>query len=207
MSCESGSKTQRDNDIEPIGFIEAMGNVPGAVAVAAAGLRGSRSGLTVTAWCCLSITPPTLLVCVNRATKSCEAITAKGTFSLSQLSVSQAALASEFAGEGGLVGEEKFTHGSGKWDAFATGTPALRAAVGSYDCRVVEIYEQHTHCIIVGRVIEARARNLVKPLVYLQRQFHQTKAMKQQARNENRRYDARKVGSDNNQNRCSNRSM
>ncbi|SFM49523.1 flavin reductase (NADH) [Bradyrhizobium sp. Rc3b] len=48
-------------------FHQSVRLLAGGVCIAATAVDGERLGLTVTAVCSLSIDPPTLIVCVNRA--------------------------------------------------------------------------------------------------------------------------------------------
>jgi flavin reductase (DIM6/NTAB) family NADH-FMN oxidoreductase RutF len=81
---------------------------------------------------------------------------AETTFAVSFLGDDKADLAGRFAGRGGLRGAERFA--GEEWTTLSTGAPMLQNAVAVIDCEVDEIVERHTHAIIIGRVVSARAQ-------------------------------------------------
>ncbi len=131
-------------------FRQAMRRPANAVAVIATGAHGTRVGLTMTAVCSLSDSPPSILICIYRESAALGPIRANGCFSVNFLGAEDAGLAAVFAGRDGLRGEDRFAHGD--WGIAATGAPVLTSAVASFDCRLDREIDSPSHAVIFGRV-------------------------------------------------------
>lgn len=121
-----------------------------------------RHGLTATAVCSVSITPPTLLCCVNRQIAPYAAIRESGLFAVNVLASGQRQLADRFAGE--IDGEERFAVGD--WERLGSGAPGLRGALAVFDCRLTQLEEVATHGILFGEIRDVEWRESGKPLLY-----------------------------------------
>lgn len=156
--------------IDRASFLAAMRAPMNAVAVVAtAGPGKARNGMTVTAVCSLSDSPPSLLVCLNRQTGTLPAIIANGCFSVNFLSGKQTGIARLFGGAGDLRGEDRFDRKC--WLEGQTGAPILEDCLASFDCRLVGEVAQSTHVIVIGEVVDAVADMSLSPLVYGRRTF------------------------------------
>jgi flavin reductase (NADH)/flavin reductase len=124
---------------------------------------GTRSGLTATAVCSVSASPPTLLCCVNRRSASYAAIRAAGIFAVNVLSFDDRELAGRFSG--GIGGPARFD--LGLWGRLETGAPVLDSALVGFDCRLVQAVEAATHGIFFGEIQAARVSTARRrPLLY-----------------------------------------
>jgi flavin reductase len=154
---------------DPAAFRTGMRAMPGAVAIIATGPAGARTGMTATAVCSLSDSPPMLLCCVNANASAHPLIRAHGSFSVNLLAEEQAEIAARFAGRDGLKGEARFTLGD--WGTAETGAPVLRDAMVSFDCELQAEHVHATHSIFVGTVRGVSTRVDVPPLLYLAGRF------------------------------------
>jgi len=145
----------------------------GAVTIIAVGDTGSRTGLTATAVCSLTDTPPTLLACVNRSASAHTPIRATKAFSINLLAHDQLPLAMSFSGKVGLEGEARFS--AEEWTTLTTGAPVLKNALASIDCELVDEHGFDTHSIFIGRVRDGRARDGAHPLIYFRGTFRNLK--------------------------------
>jgi flavin reductase (DIM6/NTAB) family NADH-FMN oxidoreductase RutF len=128
-------------------------------------LDGSApSGLTATAVTSLTVTPPHLLVCVNRIAAAHAAIGRCGRFCVNALAQEHRELAERFAGAGGIHGPERFA--AGAWTTLATGAPVLADALAAFDCIVANAMDVATHTIFVGLVVSLNARDDGIALLY-----------------------------------------
>ncbi|MGO4853058.1 flavin reductase family protein [Phaeovulum sp. W22_SRMD_FR3] len=155
-------------------FRNAMGLFPGAVTLITTGSGDLRRGITATAVCSVSDSPPSLLVCVNRKTGTCAEILRSGRFSVQLLDQTQTEVALQFAGATGKSGAEKFALGG--WDSCPFGLPRLRGALASLSCAVLATTETGSHCIFVGGIDDA-ALAPGDALVYARSKFHRLKAV------------------------------
>ena len=127
--------------------------------------EGRRSGLTATAVCSVSATPPMLLVCVNRSSASSGAIRDAGRFAVNVLGKESTALANRFASQ--LAPEEKFAEG--RWNSLDTGAPVLANALASFDCHVDRMVEAGSHLVLFGAIRAVQiAQPDQPPLLYAQ---------------------------------------
>lgn len=144
-------------------FRRVLGHFATGVSVVAAraGTDVEPRAMTVNALASLSLDPPLVLVCVERAADTHAAIVAAGTFGISILTETQEALSRRFAAETHEV--DKFR--SVAWHEEATGAPILNDALAWLDCRTWATYPGGDHTIFVGEVVAGDAREGA-PLVF-----------------------------------------
>lgn len=135
---------------ESAAYRQAMREFAAGVAIVACGAGEARSGATVTALTSLSLTPPTLLVCLGRDAMTLKRLRESGAFSVNLLADRHRELADRFA-DRGVRGAARFALGT--WAPLVTGAPLLADALAAIDCRVEEIIERHTHAIVIGAVV------------------------------------------------------
>lgn len=152
-------------------FKTAMRHLSAGVSIVSTGEGAERRGLTVSAACSLSADPPSMLVCLNAASRAVETASATGSFAVNFLSFDQMDLALRFAGHGGVRNEEKFAMGS--WIRLSTGAPVLANALCSVDCELVDVVPFGTHMIMIGRIVDTVRRIEGEPLMYFRGQFAQ----------------------------------
>lgn len=133
----------------------------GVSIVTSLGSDGPR-GMTATAICSVSVSPPTVLCCVNRTASPHAAIRASGVLAINLLAGTDQALADRFAAA--ETGEPRF--GTGGWTRLQTGAPILETALAAFDCRVVETVDGASHSIFIAEVVEVRCSEAVAPLLY-----------------------------------------
>lgn len=155
--------------VDPASFRAAMARFPGAVTIVTTGRGADRRGITATAVCSVTTEPPSLLVCLNRKTGTCAAVTESGRFNVSLLPGDGGAVAMAFAGATGATGADKFR--SGDWQDDARGLPVLGSAVVAFSCDVTNAVEAGSHVIFIGQV-QGITRSNAAPLIYEQSRFH-----------------------------------
>lgn len=149
-------------------FRDAMARfASGVTVVTARGRDGGDHGMTVSAFTSLSLDPPLVLVCVDRAATILPHLRATAAFGLSILAEGQEALSARFAEQG-----------VARFDGVAVtrspeGPALLDGAAAQLTCRCTAEHDGGDHVIIVGAVLTAAALG-DHPLVYLQRQYRRT---------------------------------
>ena len=156
--------------VSSIDFREAMSRVAGAVHIIATNGAGGLAGATATAVASVSDTPPSLLVCLNHASKTLQAIEQNGYFSISILDHSHQEFANIFAGQTGVEGAARFTLNQG-WSSLRDGQPVLLSALSSFSCRLSNITPVGSHVILVGTVENVAVGGEGKPLLYHRRAY------------------------------------
>jgi|SRR5579871_1741365 flavin reductase (DIM6/NTAB) family NADH-FMN oxidoreductase RutF len=155
--------------VEPHAFREAMSRLGAAVHVVTTAGTGGKTGFTATAVCSVSDSPATLLVCLNRRSKSAPALLQNGVFCVNALPASEEKLADLFAGRSGVQLHERFA--VGEWTTLKTGAPVLASAVVAFDCRTLEVKAVASHNVIFGAVEAVRLGAPGPALVYHERAY------------------------------------
>ena len=146
----------------------AMARLAAAVnAVTTQGPAG-LGGFTASAVCSVTDDPPTLIVCVNLASRQNEIIRSNRVLCVNTLAADQAEIATLFSTKE-LPIEQRFA--VGQWTTLATGSPVLQGAIASFDCKVVERLERGTHSVIFCEVQAIRVRTDGEPLLYVDRRY------------------------------------
>ncbi|EJL72301.1 conserved protein of DIM6/NTAB family [Variovorax sp. CF313] len=155
--------------MEASAYKQLMKHHAGAPVVIATGCPGARTGLTATAFCSLSDSPPTVLVCVNQTASAHPVILQTRSFSVNVLRDGQADIAARFAGMTGLKGEQRF-EGS-DWAVQETGAPVMGDALASLDCELLQAHDHGTHSVFIGLVKAVRSDSKSEPLIYFRGNF------------------------------------
>ncbi|WP_431917311.1 flavin reductase [Nonomuraea jabiensis] len=151
-------------------FRAAMANLSAAVNVVTTDGRHGRAGVTVSAACSVTDSPPTMLVCVNRSSSSHDIVMANGRVCVNVLGTDQEELAMHFAGATNVPTAERF--GAGSWDFGTYGVPVLRDALASVVGRIVTRRRQGSHTVAFVEIDAVTSRLDSGALVYFQRRFH-----------------------------------
>lgn len=155
-------------------FRSGMRRVSGTVSVVTTlGANGERRGVTATAFCSLSVDPPSLIACINRETWVGQLAPVSGNFCINVLSDSQRDVAETFAGRSALAAGERFNVGD--WTKAASGAPVLEDSIVSFDCTLDTAIDHATHVILIGRVLQTlEGAEDELPLLYADGQFTTT---------------------------------
>jgi len=149
-------------------FRDAMARLGAAVNIVTTGTLEAPVGFTASAVASVTDQPPTLLVCMNRASRSRDAYCVGAPVCVNVLSGLQQDLSGTFAGKAEMA--ERFTHGH--WTTLTTGAPVLTEAVASFDCRIDNIVEVGSHSVMFCIVEDLRINEGQAGLVYFNRAYH-----------------------------------
>jgi flavin reductase len=150
-------------------FLEGMRRTASGVAVVTTRAAEGHLGVTVSALCSLSADPPSLIVCIHHLSPTVQAILESGFFCANILSEEQRELSELFAGRAGISGGERFTQVP--WQRLATGAPALKGALASFDCTLVKEMRWGSHHVIVGTVCDIELGGTGRPLIHCNRSY------------------------------------
>ncbi len=155
--------------IEATDFKNAMALLTSAVNVVTTNGASGSHGFTASAVCSVTDTPPTLLVCMNHASRSHSHFVDNKTLSVNVLGAHHEQISNVFASK--LPSNERFEHGS--WSQLITGAPILEDALVSFDCQIEQIQQVGTHSIFMCRVLAIKQSKQSESLVYFNRAYHQ----------------------------------
>jgi flavin reductase len=144
------------------GFRQAMRRVASTVNVISICVDGQAMGITATAVSPISMDPPSLLVCINRAASVHASMEDVDRFAVNVLHRDQERVARMFADR--RFHEERFSDG---WQHDEASPPRLADAQATILCRRIDHHQFGTHSIFIGVVEAVTTRGGVEPLVYL----------------------------------------
>ena len=149
-------------------FFEVMASFPSGVAIVTTVTPdGTPRGLTTTAVCSVSADPPTILVCVDLASRTLSALRARRAFVVNFIGEGRSALCRLFASKE----EDKFARVA--WRETAAGLPLLHEDVLAWaECSTIHELEVGDHVLFVARVDDGGVQpELEPPLMYYRRSW------------------------------------
>lgn len=127
-------------------------------------------GMTASSFSSVSVTPPQVLVCVNKSVSTIDGIEESGVFAINILTTKQEDVSNLFANPSSYANRFEVTpHETGK-----TGVPLLTESLASIECIVVKQISATSHWIVIGEVQYSVLR-CGKPLLYYQTSYQQLK--------------------------------
>jgi flavin reductase (NADH) len=151
-------------------FRSAMANLSAAVNVVTTDGPYGRAGMTVSAACSVTDSPPTVLVCVNRSSRSHSVLVGNGRLCVNVLAGEHEELARQFAGATKVPTAERFT--DDRWDLTSYGVPVLCGAAATVIGRIRARRELGSHTVLFIDVEQVSTQDDGGALVYFQRRFH-----------------------------------
>lgn len=149
-------------------FRDAMACVGAAVNIITTDGPAGRAGFTASAVCSVTDSPPTLLVCLNRAASVWPVFTANQTLCVNTLAAGQESLSNLFGGKTPMV--ERFA--AADWQTGETGSPRLMGALASFDCRINQVVSVGTHDILFCDILDIARHDTPQGLVWFDRGYH-----------------------------------
>jgi flavin reductase (DIM6/NTAB) family NADH-FMN oxidoreductase RutF len=146
--------------VTPDEFRAVLGRfASGVTVVTTRGADGSDQGMTVSAFCSLSLEPPLVLLCIEHTASVHQALTTAPGFVVNILSARQEQLARRFS----IVDIDRF-EGVG-FNRSSNGYAILEDVLGLIECRRFALHDGGDHTIVVGEV-EATSIETGAPLLY-----------------------------------------
>jgi flavin reductase (DIM6/NTAB) family NADH-FMN oxidoreductase RutF len=141
--------------IEKDFFRQVMGQFATGVTLVTTCGQGKPAGITVNAFCSVSLDPPLVLVCIDLISHTLPIIRESGLFAVNILTDEQEHLSRCFAGST----QERYEHFCyTDFHTAATGAPIIDGILAFIDARVVAEYPAGDHVIFLGKV-EAMGTN------------------------------------------------
>lgn len=131
-------------------FRRACALFPTGVAVLTARAPdGTPHGLTINAFCSLSLNPPLVLVAIDRVCSILETFEKSSHYAINFLSIDQQDLSVRFS----ELPEGRFS--GVLWTPGVEGAPLIEGAIGSIECRTTNIIDAGDHRALIGEAISA----------------------------------------------------
>jgi flavin reductase (DIM6/NTAB) family NADH-FMN oxidoreductase RutF len=170
----------KDRDLEPIEAADnsgvdgdslwaALRRFAAGVTVVTAVDDEGYLGITISAFCLVSLDPPLVLACIHADSQLIDAIPAAGAFAITILSSRQELIAEIFAGR---APRPDSAFSSIPHYTLSTGAPILAGGLAWLDCRLQQALPAGDHTIFLGTVVAAgAAEGRDDPLLYFGSQY------------------------------------
>ncbi len=120
---------------------------------------GNLHGITVSAFCSVSLEPPLILICIDKKAGSHDVFEEKGSFVVNILNEDQHSISNQFASPipDKFLGVEYHTNGNE--------IPILKNALVNLECNLKNAFDGGDHTIFIGEIEKSHISE-GKPLVY-----------------------------------------
>ena len=155
--------------IDPQRFRETMSTFPsGVVVLTAFGPDSLPRGLTVSAFCAVSLDPPLALACIDKTSNTLPAVQHAGGFTANILAAGREQLARRMA----TKLSDKFEGIPWRQPNSVHGGPILEDDCAAYAvCTLNDTVEAGDHWILIGNVVEGGHREGVAPMIFSRRGY------------------------------------
>ena len=149
-------------------FRDVIRHLASGVTVITASLAGEPVGMTATAMCSVSATPPSVLVSLQSNTRTAIGVAESGFLGIHLLRHAGRNIAEQFASRG-----EHFANINLDRDS-QTGVPLLSDVLAWLVCAVEQTVPASDHTIFVARVLDCKLKDRAPdPLLYFDRSYRQ----------------------------------
>lgn len=139
------------------------------VAIVTASQAGVFHGMTVNSFTSIALSPPTVMIALQQASRTEKAVKAGRAFGVTILGIDQETLAKRFAGQ---MGEDQYRFAGVDTFTMLTGVPLITGGLSFLDCQVVNAFDIGATTVFFGEVLamknEADGR---APLLYFNRDW------------------------------------
>lgn len=150
--------------VGPNEYKDALRRFASGVSIVTVEFEGEVHGMTATSFASVSLDPPLILICLEKASRTLSLVREARRFAVNVLAEVQEDLARKFAQHG----EKPF--GEVDYQTGVTHAPLLHGAIAWIECDERELINGGDHDIVVGEVIACRSHP-GKPLVYFNRGY------------------------------------
>lgn len=135
--------------IEKQFFRQVLGHFATGVTVVTTQSQGNLAGITVNAFCSVSLNPPLVLVCIDLNSNTLPLLRESKAFAVNMLTDQQEELSRGFS----TSSRERFEHFChASYHTAATGAPILDNSLAFVDANIVAEYPGGDHAIFIGEV-------------------------------------------------------
>ncbi len=121
--------------------------------------EGDPHGITINSFSSLSLSPPLVMVAIDRDCTFLNVFETSGSYAVNILREDQLHLSIRFA----QLPEGRFAGVA--WSPGVTGSPLIDGVLGVLDCRTVEVLDAGDHRVLIGEAVEVEIGD-GRPLVF-----------------------------------------
>lgn len=163
---KTGSASQRGRSADAAVFRDVIRHLASGVSIITSSLQGEPVGLTATAVCSVSATPPTLLVSLTATSRTASGVAETGAFAVHLLQHDARRYAEQFASRGA-----HFEGLAYSWSPEKR-IPLLADVMGWFLCEVEQSIPAADHVLSIGRVLQCELKDKrPDPLIYFDRSY------------------------------------
>jgi flavin reductase (DIM6/NTAB) family NADH-FMN oxidoreductase RutF len=152
--------------VDPDRFKGALRRWASGVTIITTSCDGEDAGMTVSAFSSVSLEPPLVLACADKASNTNPLIARSGSFAANILAAGQEQLSNRFA----TTGNEAVRFEGLECKRGPSGAPWLPGALAVMDCRVSAAHDAGDHVIYVGEVLDVDFSDR-DPLLYFDARY------------------------------------
>lgn len=157
-------------DEQRLRFRDAMASLSAAVNIVTTEGEAGRCGITATAVCSVTDTPPSVMVCLNANSAMNPVFQGNGKLCINVLNHEQELMARHFAGMTGMAMEERFSLSC--WQKGLLGQPLLKGALASLEGEISQVQTIGTHLVYLVAIKNIVLAEEGYGLIYFKRRFH-----------------------------------
>lgn len=157
-------------DEQRLRFRDAMASLSAAVNIVTTEGEAGRCGITATAVCSVTDTPPSVMVCLNANSAMNPVFQGNGKLCINVLNHEQELMARHFAGMTGMAMEERFSLSC--WQKGLLGQPLLKGALVSLEGEISQVQTIGTHLVYLVAIKNIVLAEEGHGLIYFKRRFH-----------------------------------
>jgi flavin reductase (DIM6/NTAB) family NADH-FMN oxidoreductase RutF len=168
---ENAKGAARQTSADAASFRDVIRHLAAGVSIITSSLGGEPVGLTATAVCSVSATPPLVLISLTATSRTAQGVAETGWFAVHLLPHRGRRYAEQFASRGAhFEGVQYAKHSGGE-------IPVLSDVLGWFLCEVKQTIPAADHVIFLGGVVECELRDKAPdPLLYFDRGYRKLAA-------------------------------
>lgn len=137
-------------DEQRLRFRDAMASLSAAVNIITTEGDAGQCGITATAVCSVTDTPPSLMVCINANSAMNPVFQGNGKLCVNVLNHEQELMARHFAGMTGMAMEERFSLSC--WQKGPLAQPVLKGSLASLEGEIRDVQAIGTHLVYLVEI-------------------------------------------------------
>jgi flavin reductase (DIM6/NTAB) family NADH-FMN oxidoreductase RutF len=166
------SKSEDVKTMSPDELRQVMRHWTTGVAVVTSSHADAVHGMTVNSFTSVSLVPPLVAVTLDNKTRTLKMVRESGLFGITILSETQAEISARFAGK---IGEKGDRFAGVETFILENPSPLIAGGCAYLNCSLVFSHPMPNSTLLLGQVVAAKTDENFRPLVYLNRGYHEIK--------------------------------